>query len=780
MQKKTAQELKLRHKARRVVNPTGKALTMLSPAFKKVIRDMDKLDKRVRKEAEDLNFYIGMARSSIRRKDFLTAATYLSKFHEKAKLINHQLKTFDGDISKSHREYLLKNFKGKDKSKLFDYDPNKDLEKINVVDDGLISTAGTLKDWWRIPGRFTDMVSHVGDQKYKGMKALEKSFSVPFYKQLKNDTKEMLDTTNDFYKALLLNFHALGSAWGTRNVGAYIEQIKEIETAYKPYHAGFVEYYSKNIGPMKERQAQIDEEAKKDAAAQMEANKKKEEELAAAGFGQEAPSQGLSGPDMSPGSNPSLPGSSFNPAPGSDPISYGPTTGPASSGPSTGPMSAAPNTTPDSDPFTMNLQRKTPPSSGQPFDLIQKKGPSSLPTTIDEIVAPGGRSRMPSSEPFGRSPSYRAREEGPATTRSPGFMEEKTMPSMRSIIPSTNRVQSVPTVRVPPPSSRKVGPVNIMNIKDVPTQRGVGVPQTVRDPSPASSVRQFNNPNLTKNDTLFTQRFPFHEAHEKFLGRIEVLSSEEEVVREILNYSEEVEKYSEEESLKLIAVAEGILEKRGGVFDKFTSRFKDKKDPNAPKDPEAPPSTEEMVPATLPAGTSPVKTERPSEMVPVEEEDDILSGIRPPNGFVPINHGIPEGSVEKRWGEIPFLAKIRPDQIGLSTPTANGLLKKLLQYFHHNFIPVAKVVGFNEKLIAAVKKSITRGVLVSNMACGDKHNGRDCALEVFGYVRLGEIDPVFSSLVVSYTANLRLSVFTGEVVIRKLNNPKLHIDNKGQ
>lgn len=748
MQKKTAQALNLKHKARRLVNPTGKALEMINPAFKKVIRDLDKLDKRVRKEAEDLNYFMGMAKSFIRRRDYLSAATYLVKFHEKIKLINHNLQTFDGDISKTQRKYLLKHFKAKDKGRLFDYDPDKKIDSIKLVDDGLISTAAGLKDWWRTPGRFSDLAHNLTDSKSKGMKALEKSFSIPFYRQLKEDTGKMLSEANDFYKDLLENFHAMGSAWATRNVGAYIEQIKAVESEYKPFHAKFVEYYRANIQPMKEEQERLDEEAK----FEFEKNN---------------------------------PGKADNISQERDPFPDSQAPGPKSPEQERALEEAGfgPSTNNDGERAFSDVGRSLENAPNSSLVSPNASNPSSHSVDVefskpsDEIVAPGGRVRSPSSEPFAKSPSYQ--DVAPQTSRSPGVRERPTMPSMKAVVPPTSVMS--PSVRVPAPSvsvpapSRtlpssafnpppgkgpKVGPIDILKIKNPPTQRGMG-------PSP-DSVDQF-----------------FRDAHQAFLGRIEVLSSEEDVIREILSYSEEVEKHSEEDSLKLLAVAEGMIEKGAGVFDRFVDRF-GKKKPEGTK-PDDSPSTEligNKGPDTLPSGggniNGPPTAALNTTTTPVaieKEEPDVLSDIRPPTGLVPVNHGIPEGKVEQRWFDIPFLAKIQPNEIKISPQTANHLLKKVIQYMHHNFFPVSKMPEFNEKMIVAIRKSLTRSKIVSNMACGDKQNGRDCHLEVFAYIRLNEIDPYFDKNILSFNATLRLSVFSGDVGVKSLNNPKIHISN---
>jgi hypothetical protein len=61
-------------------------------------------------------------------------------------------------------------------------------------------------------------------------------------------------------------------------------------------------------------------------------------------------------------------------------------------------------------------------------------------------------------------------------------------------------------------------------------------------------------------------------SHKDFIGRIEILSKKNDpglLAREILNYSAKIEDESPEESLKLLSIAEGIIEdyKKGGLWD---------------------------------------------------------------------------------------------------------------------------------------------------------------------------------------------------------------------
>ena len=657
MQNKTAQELKKRHKARRLFNPTGKALSLLSPKFRKIITNLDRVDKRVRKEAEDLNYYIGMAKSFFRRKDYLSAATYLREFHEKAKLIHHHLNTFSGSITPNNRRYLLQQFKGKDKKRLLDYDPNKEIEAPKLVDDGqpeMLAMAGAFKDWWRVPGRFSDLTHNLTDSKSKAMRALENRFSDEFLISLKEDTKEMLDTTSNFYKGLLSNFHDMGAAWGGRNVGAYLKEISEINGEYKDFHTAYVKYHTDHIVPLNEEQKKLnmeEEERAKEKAQKTEEKTKQMQEIVPDKL------NSFQGPDLAG------PSASFSPAPGSE---Y-----------------------------------------------------SSEPTTVKRPA----------------EPSFRGFESG-------------ALPS-----PITQRS---PTLQQPTP------PLSIQ--PTVPTNRNFPAPPANQ---PDSEPFSFNAPpgkDLSHVEHLMDAE-PFElrkrKANEEFIRRIEKLSTDDEIIREILTYSEMVEQFSEEDSLKLLSVAEGLIEKQSAAKKKTIEQ------PAPPSEP--PPSSD---PETELLDNLP-DTQRSSELQPTPEKRNQPDAAIQENRHSPVQHGIPQGHINKKWSDFPYLAKIKPERIQISPGAMDMISKKMTEFFHHQLLPY-RHIGM-DKFISAIQKSITVGSLVSNFACGGEHNSQDCQLDIHCRVPLDSIDssPAFEDVELSFNATCRLSLFRGSVVVRNIRALKV-------
>lgn len=692
MQNKTAQQLKRRHKARRLVNDVTNSLVNKSP-FRKVIKDLDVVDKKVRKEAEDLNYFLGMAKSFYRRKDYMTAGTYLGKFHEKARLIDHQLQQFKASIpEEKQREFLLKKFDHKDKKFLLEYDPEANIG--NKADDGLISTAAGLgkslyqaqaKDWWRIPGRFKDLYKGFVSERGRDMRTMEKNFSVPFFKKLKEDTEKMIESSESIYDDVLDRFHRMGSAWARRDVGSYIQDTTGFNEIFSPYHDEYIKYHKNNIVPMKELQERKDKE--REAGKSAKPSDRKFLEMPDPFPGQPGAGGGVTPP---PGVSTNVPSLDLQPA---SPVFEGP---------------------------------PSKPQGGSVPSLIQ--APAAPPSSSQNVHQERTTGRYPF---FTNTQPANDNEDAPFSFSAPVGPKEDT----------DDLVEYELTKRKPPTTPTK--------------------------------------------------------AHQQFIERIEKLSTDHEIIKEILSYSEEVEKYSEEESLKLLAVAEGLIEKDAAAKKKTVKDPKKPKaelepvvvsEPYPPSDPptenlEAGPQTQRSInvgpetrkitegPSTLPAGSAPVVVDlgKPGEP---GKPGDLLQQLHQ-NKFKPVEHGIPMGSVKKRWFEIPFLARIRPESIRVSPNTANSLfLAVVKQLDSHNLPYDDEDPGVQLKFIDAFKRAMTQGQLESNAMCNEN---KDCLLQIFSFIKLEQIDPhpAFMGQVLTFTATCRLAKYEGHVTINKITNVKI-------
>jgi len=255
---KNAQNRSLLNKLREHANITGKILEGINPKFHKMMEDLRATDEKVRGYAEPAKELVKSARSLINRRDYLSAATNMSMFHERCRYIAAELERFISAIDKDSYEVLLNQFDEEQKERIFGYDPNKavNLNEVSFADDlevlaSLEKKAG-LADWWH----------NLTNERAVAMKALEKRFSISFLKDLKKNSETMFNESLKFLQFLLLTFKKLATALAKRKPSQYIDTAKEFGKRFANYHNAFVKFYDKNITPLKEQHQKMLDEKK--------------------------------------------------------------------------------------------------------------------------------------------------------------------------------------------------------------------------------------------------------------------------------------------------------------------------------------------------------------------------------------------------------------------------------------------------------------------------------------------------------------------------------------
>lgn len=273
---KIAQERGLLNKLREHADITGKLLESINPKFHKMMADLRATDEKIRQYAAQSKDLIKSAKSLVNRKDYLSAASTMSAFHERCRYIAAELENFVKNIDLDSYEILLNQFDDEQKERIFGYDPNKslNLNDVSFAKDleilaALEKKAG-LSDWWH----------NLTDERAKAMKALEKRFSVSFLKDIKNNSINMFNESQRFLQFLLNTFSKLAIALAKRKPSQYIELAKLFSQKFLSYHKSFVKYYDKNIKPLKEQNDKMIA-AKKQEEEILQAKKLKEEQEAA-------------------------------------------------------------------------------------------------------------------------------------------------------------------------------------------------------------------------------------------------------------------------------------------------------------------------------------------------------------------------------------------------------------------------------------------------------------------------------------------------------------------
>jgi hypothetical protein len=272
MIEKDAQERGMINKLREKMNFSGKILESLNPEFYDMMERLRTADTKVREQAKDTKQIIRAINSRVRQRDYLSAATEMTTFHNQCRYIVAELARFEKSVNLKHYQFLLDQFDESDKEKLFGYNPNAEVQLD--VDDDMVSTAGIKDMWHSIRDPLEDTVRNFTKQKNRAMKALEQRFSVGFLKELTGKSVKMAAESTSFASFLLSELKKLANALATRNIKDYMKVCGDIAQRFAPYHTQFVAYYEKCIEPLKQHQAElIAQKKQQEEAKEVERNR---------------------------------------------------------------------------------------------------------------------------------------------------------------------------------------------------------------------------------------------------------------------------------------------------------------------------------------------------------------------------------------------------------------------------------------------------------------------------------------------------------------------------
>lgn len=289
---KLAQERGVLNTLRDKANVTGRILESINPEFASMMEKLRSTDERIRNHAADIRATVKSAKSLANRRDYLSAATNISAFHERCRWISANLKKFISSVDMKHYKFLLDQFDDEQKEQLFGYDPNKELEvneedagDVSLSDDRIVTALAKqagLSDWWfNSTSPIADVAHNLTNERGIAMRQMEKKFSISFLKELKASTHIMVARTEKFLQFLLGIFKRLATALAKRNVDQYVEAAKTFISKFAAYHDKLFVYYTKSIMPLKEQHEKLLAEKEEVKARQAEQAAAKQREQAA-------------------------------------------------------------------------------------------------------------------------------------------------------------------------------------------------------------------------------------------------------------------------------------------------------------------------------------------------------------------------------------------------------------------------------------------------------------------------------------------------------------------
>jgi hypothetical protein len=226
----------------------------------------------------------------------------------------------------------------------------------------------------------------------------------------------------------------------------------------------------------------------------------------------------------------------------------------------------------------------------------------------------------------------------------------------------------------------------------------------------------------------------------EFIANIEKLADADDpksIALEILAYSEKLEDSDPDLSLKLLAVAEGLIEdyKIAGIFD-FSKPLKPvTKIPEQPKK---------------------------------KDEPDLLGDL-PVERKKPLDTGMKEGRVDQRYTSIPVLSAIGADRIRVTPQAARHIASIFVKRLYDLNMDVGGLdMSLEAAIINEIRKSAVRGVVLNNNQSDDTHNPLDRQIEIYTYLNLKDINPALNGIA-KFKVLCRLSLSNGTLSLRTIS-----------
>jgi len=269
--KKIAQRRSFLSKVREKSNISGKFLELRDSEFREIMKIIRSTDNEIRKIVEKNEINLDKAVSASRLRDYITTAYYLTKYNDAVSSIKEKFDTLKNIVNFKNYDILLSRPKKEHLEELFKYQPVAKKSELSIE---LVKNAGFFSS-------LSDMFAGFFSPHNLAIKALEKRFPSSFIGKLRQDTIDLVSQAKSLNKSLIDNLKDLGRYVATRKVDNYLKTSMDLSKECGGFNKSFTKYYNKNIIPLKEHQAKLEEEIKKqelEFKQKQEEAKKREEE----------------------------------------------------------------------------------------------------------------------------------------------------------------------------------------------------------------------------------------------------------------------------------------------------------------------------------------------------------------------------------------------------------------------------------------------------------------------------------------------------------------------
>ncbi len=245
---KFAQKRTFLNKMREMVNVSGKvAEEYFKPQFKALLNNIRKRDDTIRSIVAGeklgdsaISSQISMkellksAKTNFNRREFMTALSYLGKFHEEIVKVVAEIKAIDENVDEVHDQFLFEELKNEHKVQLMSF--HNKFKQANARYE-LIKEAGKISDFF-----------YSLSQRGRALSAWEKRYPKEVGK-FKDGISELIDKSQGLYSTIIASLKDMAKARSVRHPGDYMSAAKDILAEADKYEngkGGFKEFY-KNV-----------------------------------------------------------------------------------------------------------------------------------------------------------------------------------------------------------------------------------------------------------------------------------------------------------------------------------------------------------------------------------------------------------------------------------------------------------------------------------------------------------------------------------------------------
>jgi hypothetical protein len=199
----------------------------------------EKIGKATPEDKVSAKTLLKEARSFFNRREYMSAAANLGKFHKKMQDVVKVLEELKLNIDGIHHQFLF------NKLPKEHYQQLEDLEK---------RFATARLEYFTKEGGLMDFFANIGTQRGRALGAWEKRYEKKVG-PIKEGTLQQLESAEELLNEVLSTLKVMATARVTRNIDAYVEAGKNLAPVIKKFEAGgakgggFKDYYNNIVKP---------------------------------------------------------------------------------------------------------------------------------------------------------------------------------------------------------------------------------------------------------------------------------------------------------------------------------------------------------------------------------------------------------------------------------------------------------------------------------------------------------------------------------------------------